>query len=59
MDRFLFKVRVDYPEAAAEQAIVRMLQVEEGGASSDAQPVGSDVIFAARKRSRKCRSVSL
>lgn len=53
MDRFLFKVRVDYPEAAAEQAIVRMLQVEEGGASSDAQPVGSDVIFAAREAIQK------
>jgi len=53
MDRFLFKVRVDYPEATAEQAIVRMLQVEEGGASSDAQPVGSDVIFAAREAIQK------
>jgi len=53
MDRFLFKVRVDYPEAAAEQAIVRMLQVEEGGASSDAQPVGSDVIFAVREAIQK------
>ena len=53
MDRFLFKVRVDYPEAAAEQAIVRMLQVEEGGTSSDAQPVGSDVIFAAREAIQK------
>jgi len=53
MDRFLFKVRVNYPEAAAEQAIVRMLQVEEGGASSDAQPVGSDVIFAAREAIQK------
>ena len=53
MDRFLFKVRVDYPAAAAEPAIVRMLQVEEGGASSDAQPVGSDVIFAAREAIQK------
>src|SRR6056300_1423779 len=31
MDRFLFKIRVDYPEAEAELAIVRLLQQEERG----------------------------
>ena len=48
MDRFLFKVRVDYPEAAAEQAIVRMLQAEEGGHKDEGEAIGSDAIFAAR-----------
>lgn len=48
MDRFLFKVRVDYPEAAAEQAIVRMLQAEEGGHQGEGEAIGSDAIFAAR-----------
>lgn len=49
MDRFLFKVRVDYPEAEAELAIVRMLQAEESGQIDDPIAIDSAVIFAARE----------
>ncbi len=49
MDRFLFKVRVDYPEAEAELAIVRMLQAEESGNTDDPIAIDSAVIFAARE----------
>ncbi len=48
MDRFLFKVRVDYPEAAAELEIVRMLQREESGNVTAPEAVNPEVIFAAR-----------
>ena len=53
MDRFLFKVRVDYPNAEAERAIVQMLQGEEGGSSAPAEPIGSSAIFAAREEIQK------
>lgn len=49
MDRFLFKVRVDYPEAQAELAIVRMLQAEESGQAVSGANVDSAAIFAARE----------
>lgn len=49
MDRFLFKVRVDYPEAEAELAIVRMLQAEESGNTDDPIAIDSAVIFTARE----------
>lgn len=49
MDRFLFKVRVDYPDAEAELAIVRMLQAEEAGHTNDTTAIDSTVIFAARE----------
>jgi MoxR-like ATPase len=48
MDRFLFKVRVDYPDADAERTIVRMLQNEEGGQQTEPAAIGTEAIFAAR-----------
>ena len=53
MDRFLFKVRVDYPDAEAERSIVRMLQKEEGGHPAEQTPVGTEAIFAARQAIQK------
>jgi MoxR-like ATPase len=49
MDRFLFKVRVDYPNAEAEREIVRMLQKEEGGHHAEQTPIGTEAIFSARQ----------
>ena len=49
MDRFLFKVRVDYPEAQAELDIVRLLQQEEAGLHEEQAALGSDAIFAGRE----------
>lgn len=48
IDRFLFKVRVDYPEADAELAIVRMLQREEGGTQKAPTTVDPQAVFTAR-----------
>jgi MoxR-like ATPase len=53
MDRFLFKVRVDYPDAEAERSIVRMLQKEEGGHHAEQTPVGTEAVFAARQAIQK------
>ncbi|WP_435213697.1 AAA family ATPase [Luminiphilus sp. nBUS_16] len=53
MDRFLFKVRVDYPDAEAERSIVRMLQKEEGSHHAEQTPVGTEAIFAARQAIQK------
>ena len=49
VDRFLFKVRVDYPTAQAERAIVRLLQQEEGHDAVDLTPIDPQLILAARK----------
>lgn len=49
MDRFLFKVRVDYPEADAELAIVRLLQAEESGGRGPGGLVAPEHIFSARE----------
>lgn len=48
MDRFLFKLRVDYPEAAAERQIVRMLQAEESAPHAVNEPIDPEHIFTAR-----------
>lgn len=50
MDRFLMKIAVDYPDAEAELAIVRMLQAEEGADASGLQTIPQDHIFAAREQ---------
>jgi MoxR-like ATPase len=50
MDRFLMKIAVDYPDAEAELAIVRMLQAEEGADESGLQTIPQDHIFAAREQ---------
>ena len=53
MDRFLFKVRVDYPDAASERAIVQMLQLEEGSNTTDLTPIDPTIILDARKAIQK------
>ena len=49
MDRFLMKIRVDYPDTGAELDIVRMLQAEEGKAGPELTMIGQQHIFAARE----------
>lgn len=49
MDRFLMKIRVDYPDTRAELDIVRMLQAEEGKAGPELTMIGQEHIFAARE----------
>jgi len=49
MDRFLFKVRVDYPTAQAERAIVQLLQQEEGHDPAELTPIDPQLILAARE----------
>ena len=53
MDRFLFKVRVDYPDAASERAIVQMLQQEEGNNTTDLTPIDPTIILEAREAIQK------
>ncbi len=48
MDRFLMKISVDFPEAEAELAIVRMIQAEEGERGEALTMISQDNIFAAR-----------
>ncbi len=47
-DRFLFKLRVDYPDAASELRIVQMLQAEEQEQPALPAVLSSDHIMAAR-----------
>lgn len=49
MDRFLLKIRIDYPSAEAERAIVRMLQAEEQGGSAGSSTLDPQLIFDARE----------
>ena len=48
MDRFLMKISVNFPEADAELAIVRMIQEEEGQQGETLKMISQDNIFAAR-----------
>ena len=49
MDRFLMKISVDYPDAQAELAIIRLLQAEEDNEGSELEMISQEHIFAARK----------
>jgi MoxR-like ATPase len=50
LDRFLMHVRVSYPDASAEQAILRLARNEAGGSHSRPEgTVSQEDIFAARK----------
>jgi MoxR-like ATPase len=50
LDRFLLHVRVGYPDAEAERAILRLTRAEAGGSESAAPaPLSQALIFAARK----------
>jgi len=48
MDRFLMKISVDYPDAATELSIIKLLQKEEGKAKRELQKISQEHIFAAR-----------
>ena len=49
MDRFLMKIRVDYPDTEAELEIVRLLQAEEGDQGADLSQIAQSHIFNARE----------
>jgi len=50
LDRFLLHVRVDYPDAAAETAILRLTRAEAGQGGTVAPPVVSqEQVFEARR----------
>jgi MoxR-like ATPase len=50
LDRFLLHVRVDYPDAAAERAILRLTRSEAAGAGDDPAPqLSQDTVAAARR----------
>ena len=49
MDRFLLKVKVNYPATDAELAIVRLLQAEEGDSTEALEQISSSHVFAARE----------
>jgi len=49
MDWFLMKISVDYPDAEAELAIIKLLQREEGQTQQHFDPISQDHIFAARE----------
>lgn len=53
MDRFLFKVKVGYPDAEAERAIVQMLQQEEGSDAAEFTSIDPNVILKAREAIQK------
>jgi MoxR-like ATPase len=51
MDRFLMHVMVEYPDAAAEVQILRLVREEEGATASagDAAKIAQQVVFDARR----------
>lgn len=53
IDRFLFKVKVGYPDAEAERAIVQMLQQEEGSDAAQFTSIDPKVILKAREAIQK------
>ena len=53
MDRFLFKVKVGYPDTEAERAIVQMLQQEEGSDAAQFTSIDPGVILEAREAIQK------
>jgi MoxR-like ATPase len=55
MDRFMMKISVDYPNAEAELAIVRMLQTEEAQQTAPLEVIPQSHIFAAREAIQKMK----
>ncbi len=55
MDRFMMKISVDYPNAEAELAIVRMLQTEEAQQTAPLEVIPQSHIFAARGAIQKMK----
>ena len=55
MDRFMMKISVDYPNAEAELAIVRMLQTEETQRTAAPEVIPQSHIFDARETIQKMK----
>ena len=55
MDRFMMKISVNYPNAEAELAIVRMLQTEESHQTAALEVIPQSHIFAARETIQKMK----
>ena len=55
MDRFLMKISVDYPDAQAELAIIRLLQAEEDDEGSKLEMISQDISLPRAKTSSTCR----
>src|SRR5210317_1903032 len=49
MDRFLMKIRLDYPDADAEGKIIRLVKAEEGPPAEPLPSLDPACIFAARE----------
>ncbi len=49
MDRFLMKIRVDYPRSEAELGILRLVQAEEAESGPELTRIEQSHIFAARR----------
>lgn len=49
MDRFIMKTNVDYPDDAAEEAIIRLVRGEEAGNDAEEPRFSQEIVFAARK----------
>jgi MoxR-like ATPase len=49
MDRFLFKINVDYPDADAELGIMKLVRGEESTPPTVADPIDQAAVFAARE----------
>jgi MoxR-like ATPase len=48
MDRFLMKINLDYPDAAAEKLIVKLVRGEETPVKDEFEPIDPQCIFDAR-----------
>ena len=55
MDRFMMKISVNYPNAEAELAIVRMLQTEESHQTAALEVIPQSHTFAARETIQKMK----
>ncbi|MEZ9783776.1 AAA family ATPase [Vibrio breoganii] len=49
MDRFIMKINLDYPDADAEEQIIKMVRGEEKPSSEKPEPIDPACIFAARE----------
>ncbi|WP_261817543.1 AAA family ATPase [Vibrio gallicus] len=52
MDRFIMKINLDYPDAKAEEQIIRMVRAEDQPQSSADEPIDPQCIFDARQQIR-------
>ncbi|GMG85814.1 AAA family ATPase [Biformimicrobium ophioploci] len=53
LDRFLMKVRIDYPDDDNELRVMRLVRGEEGGTAGTVQPVAVDSVLEARRQIRE------